>query len=346
MASGGRTQVVVVGAGVIGMSAAWHLMERFGDRVQVTVVAEHFSPYTTADKAGSLIMPIDFSPEGSVGGTPRVQRWAKATFDMMHQLYQTEAAGEIELCLCSGYDLKKPGTPEPWWKDLVFGFRVVELSSTEAKLVHVPPSCSHLWAFTTFMLDCRVYLPWLKRKILQNGGIIEKKKIENLEELSAYDIIINCVGLGSVELLGDQSVMPMRGQVVQVRAPWLRTFVLDSRSKDNLVYILPRANDTLLGGTAQLGNWSEKQLPETAHWIQQQCQALVPGLVEAEVIGGWVGLRPLRAEIRLELEHRGSLPPVVHCYGHGGQGVVLHWGCAMEIGELVEQHLTGARARL
>lgn len=346
MASGGRTRVVVLGAGVIGMAAAWHLMERLGDRVEVTVVAEHFSPNTTADKAGSLIMPFDVSPKGSVGGASRVQRWAKGTFDLMHQLYRSVEASELELCLCSGYDIKSPDTPEPWWKDLVFGFRIVERSSAEAKLVHAPPSCSHLWAFTTFMLDCRKYLPWLKRKILQSGGIFEQRKIENLTELSDYDIIINCAGLGCNKLLGDQSVVPVRGQAVQVRVPWLRHFVVDYRSKDHLTYILPRANDTLLGGTALLGNWSERQEPETARSIQQQCQAFIPGLAEAEVIGGWVGLRPLRDEVRLELEQRGSLPAVVHCYGHGGQGVVLHWGCALEIGELVEQHLVGARARL
>ena len=51
-------------------------------------------------------------------------------------------------------------------------------------------------------------------------------------------------------------------------------------------------------------------------------------------------MRPGRPSVRLELE---SLPvegraaplPVVHCYGHGGSGLTLAWGCAGEVAGLV-----------
>jgi D-amino-acid oxidase len=43
-----------------------------------------------------------------------------------------------------------------------------------------------------------------------------------------------------------------------------------------------------------------------------------------------VGLRPSRSAVRLERDGR-----VVHCYGHGGAGVTLSWGCADEVVELV-----------
>jgi D-amino-acid oxidase len=34
--------------------------------------------------------------------------------------------------------------------------------------------------------------------------------------------------------------------------------------------------------------------------------------------------------VRLEAEGR-----VVHCYGHGGAGVTLAWGCAVEVAALL-----------
>ena len=80
-----RRRVVVVGAGVIGLSTAVHLSERFGDSLEVTVVAEKFSPNTTADQAGTILLPIDWNA-GDVASASqkeknmRIERWAETTF--------------------------------------------------------------------------------------------------------------------------------------------------------------------------------------------------------------------------------------------------------------------------
>ncbi|MDE2363371.1 MAG: FAD-binding oxidoreductase [Hyphomicrobiales bacterium] len=50
------------------------------------------------------------------------------------------------------------------------------------------------------------------------------------------------------------------------------------------------------------------------------------------------GLRPYRdATFRLEPEQVGA-KFVVHNYGHGGGGITLSWGCALEVADLVKQH--------
>jgi D-amino-acid oxidase len=61
---------------------------------------------------------------------------------------------------------------------------------------------------------------------------------------------------------------------------------------------------------------------------------LVPELARARVLRHRVGLRPARPTVRLEAEQRGDVR-VVHCYGHGGAGVTLAWGCAEEVAGLV-----------
>jgi D-amino-acid oxidase len=57
-----------------------------------------------------------------------------------------------------------------------------------------------------------------------------------------------------------------------------------------------------------------------------------------------VGLRPARPAVRLEaVPHAGGEPGgVVHCYGHGGAGVTLSWGCADDVLTAVESLLAGA----
>ena len=80
-----RYRVVVVGAGVVGLSTALHLLERFGGKLQVTIVSDHFSPDTTADKAGTLIMPLDWNSHDAAtssqtGEQKTIQRWAEVTY--------------------------------------------------------------------------------------------------------------------------------------------------------------------------------------------------------------------------------------------------------------------------
>lgn len=341
--------VVVVGAGVIGLSVATHISEHFKGRIRVTVVAEQTSPNTCSDKAGSVIIPIDFASDSPTPGQDeRVRRWTRETFRYLHALYQSEAASEIELCLMTGYDYRRSPCPDPWWKDLVLGFRCVDPDSTEAHLLHFSPTYRTIWAFTTYMLDCRKYLPWLLKRFKENGGKCEMRKVGNLRELSSYNVVINCTGMGARTLLGDKSLIPVRGQGVLVRAPWVKHFIINYTDRDEITYVLPRAENILLGGTAEAESWDQTPDPETARKIRQRCEAQIPSLKDAEVIDGWAGLRPVRESVRLEVDQPGGVdgPVVLHCYGHGGEGVVLHWGCALEVGRILEQYIRTERENL
>lgn len=53
---------------------------------------------------------------------------------------------------------------------------------------------------------------------------MEEKKINNFTELTdSYDVIVNCTGLQSRWLCGDEQVVPIRGQVIKVRYHSFRT---------------------------------------------------------------------------------------------------------------------------
>jgi D-amino-acid oxidase len=57
-----------------------------------------------------------------------------------------------------------------------------------------------------------------------------------------------------------------------------------------------------------------------------RARALVPQVAGARVVGHRVGLRPGRPQVRLE-----RAGDVIHCYGHGGAGVTLAYGCARDV---------------
>ncbi len=72
--------------------------------------------------------------------------------------------------------------------------------------------------------------------------------------------------------------------------------------------------------------------------ILARARALAPELAGARVLGHKVGLRPTRPTVRLEAE-RAAAQTIVHCYGHGGSGVTLSWGCAGEVLAIVQDLL-------
>jgi D-amino-acid oxidase len=92
----------------------------------------------------------------------------------------------------------------------------------------------------------------------------------------------------------------------------------------------------VVGGTAQEGVYEPRPDPQTAEAILARARALVPQLGKARVVGQRVGLRPGRPAVRLAPEQRED-GTVIHCYGHGGAGVTLSWGCADDVAALVEE---------
>ena len=123
---------------------------------------------------------------------------------------------------------------------------------------------------------------------------------------------------------------PVQGQVVLVEQVGPGALVARQLAAEGPTYVVPRSRDIVVGGTDVEGEWSRTPSPDVAAAILRRALRLVPALAGAEVLGHKVGLRPARPEVRLE-----RVGDVVHCYGHGGAGVTLSWGCADEVVELL-----------
>ena len=106
-----------------------------------------------------------------------------------------------------------------------------------------------------------------------------------------------------------------------------KTLALDVCDEDSLTYVLPRPDVCVLGGTAQEGDTDTRVRDADTADIVARCTRLVPELEGAEIVGARAGLRPLRRG-GARVERAGD---VVHCYGHGGAGLTLSWGCAAEV---------------
>ena len=75
-------------------------------------------------------------------------------------------------------------------------------------------------------------LPFFMAQFTRAGGRLVRGRLSSLtsdDQLTSYDVLVNCSGLGARDLAGDQTMQPLRGQVSRVRAPWARKIILDDR---------------------------------------------------------------------------------------------------------------------
>jgi D-amino-acid oxidase len=180
---------------------------------------------------------------------------------------------------------------------------------------------------------------YLLNRFTELGGVSEKleKEAVSIEEIAGDPpLLINCTGLGAGKLCHDGKTFPIRGQIVIVKNIGFNRIISDESGKLAPIYIVPRNEDCVLGGTAEENNWDLNIDPETSDEILKKCIAIEPSLANAEVLGHRAGLRPGRTEVRLELEKLPGGRAVIHDYGHGGGGFTLSWGCAEEVLKLAE----------
>ncbi len=219
---------------------------------------------------------------------------------------------------------------DPWWLTAVPSFR-------RATTSELPDGYRDGYVFEAPVIEMPVYLGYLMRRFEALGGQIAVRSLDSVDEAFAhYDRVIDCAGLGARELIGDSTLMPIRGQVVRVAQVGIERFWLDDYGPSGVTYIVPRANDCILGGTADEGSEDLTPDPATAAAIIARCVALEPRLRHAQILEHKVGLRPGRPTVRLEAEQWAPGKLLIHNYGHGGAGVTLSWGCAAEVLRLVE----------
>lgn len=192
--------------------------------------------------------------------------------------------------------------------------------------------CNGGWKFGSFyntlITDCSLYLPWALEKFKQNGGTVLNQKLNSFSELPKCDLVINCTGLGSRHLCNDYKIVPIRGQVFKVHAPWIKMAFY----ADDDTYVIPGFRSVSLGTCSNFDNYNLEWNEFDAQSIKQRCESLLPSLRNAKVVEKRVGLRPYRNPIRLECEMKdgsyGKPLKIVHNYGHGAYGVMSAPGTA------------------
>ncbi|WBP90239.1 FAD-dependent oxidoreductase [Kitasatospora cathayae] len=312
--------VVVIGSGVIGLTTALRLQER---GLRVVVVTADGLLSTVSAVAAAVWYPV------GVETGERVADWSATTFA---ELARQAADGVPGVVMRDTWmpAHRRQGEAAPWWGGGVPDLRRLEPSE-------LAPGYADGWRFTAPTVEMPLYLPWLLGRFLDGGGEVVHRRLDTLPQARAWaPVAVNASGLGARQLCGDDELRPVRGQLVLVRNPGLRSSLRIQDDPSGYTYVHPRSRDVVLGGTFEEGSWDLGPDRLTAEAILARCAVHVPELRGAEIIGQPLGLRPdRRGGVRLEVEDGAGGLRIVHNYGHGGAGVTLSWGCADAVAELV-----------
>jgi D-amino-acid oxidase len=298
-------RVIVVGAGVVGLSCAVRLLE---DGHRVDVLARDLPLETTSSVAAAVWSPYAKPQE-------HVVRWARSAYDVFATLCEDESSGVV---MRTGTELFREAGGDVWWHE------ALPPGAGPDRETSLPAGYASGLTMRTPVVEMPVYLRWLAARVEALGGTITRMNLSALPDTDA--LVVNASGIGSRLLGSDHTVAPVRGQVVLVEQVGIDHWWIESEAP---TYIVPRSRDVVLGGTAIDGEWSRTPDAATAQSILERAARIEPRLAGARVLLHKVGLRPGRPTVRLERED-----DVIHCYGHGGCGVTVSWGCADDVAEL------------
>ncbi|KAB0791982.1 hypothetical protein PPYR_08685 [Photinus pyralis] len=324
--------IAILGGGVIGLTTAAVLQDRLSSTANITVYADRLSPNTTGDvSAGLWTLFLIQDPD-----LDKILAWGRRTYEWVLQLWKAGHAGEAGIALQPVKLLLNDGTQS---KNASVVFGECPMAKVQVEEVNKALQVEFQAGvnYVTFTCQMTKYLPFLQRRFVQEGGKIVVRRVDSLNQLGEYDAIVNCSGMDASSLVGDDQMSPIRGQVIKVEAPWQFSTVLAGGS-----YVIVNEESTVLGGTAQIGDYGQDVRSSDSEKILRNCTKLVPSLKNTKVIAHMAGLRPGRTRVRLETEIKeiaGRRLPVIHNYGHGGSGVTLSYGCALSTLQLVKEAL-------
>jgi len=234
----GPMDVTVVGAGIIGLTAAVEL-QAAGHRVQVVAAAT--GEDTTSAVAGALWLPFRAHPPG------RVNAWAHQTRKRLEAL--ASAAPQAGVDILTVYEAAA-GPEAPWWASAAGPLQLV---------VDSPLGCA-AWHFRAPRVVPALFLPWLEAQLQRP---ILRRRLTSLEEAQG-EVVVHCAGLGARALADDGQLQAVYGQVLLVEAGEVDRGVClgDARDESNMLYSIPRRGDVLLGGCARPCRDEEPLVPD------------------------------------------------------------------------------------
>ncbi len=337
-------EVVVVGAGVIGLCTATALA-RLG--IKVTLVGERRSGEASPAAAGMLAPSVEraFGPahDFAIAARDFYPAWLDELASATGVQVPLNRRGVLQIAVTENgiKGLRKSALPNTVWLTRDELVRLEPWFSHALGAVFSPDdgavdNVSLLRALEVFVAGSSYVKRISGRAVsLQPHSSGSRVTIEAGETVDAR-VVVLAPGAWGAELAGApclRSVIPVRGQLVAYQAIELGHVVYGPRG-----YLVPRENAvTIAGSTMEHVGFDAGTTIEGIARVRSAAEEIAPLLATAPVASTWAGLRPVTPDMLPLLGPAANDPSLIYACGHSRNGILL----APLTGEVVSSIVAG-----
>lgn len=369
-----KTKLSILGGGISGITTALTL-QLLG--YQTTLYTEHLvDEQAPEDPRFASLYPAASVIPHSVQ-SDKTDRLFDLSNRLFQFLFEEQATG---IQLHRHYELFESETPDPPYARFLKGYERISQQKMEVIPHRNASVQLSGWLFDCFVAEWPIYIQHLYKWYRKAGGQLNKQKVSpaQLKHIPG-NILINCTGIWSKDLFDDpEPRRVVKGHLLYVEnAPLVNdsaghipsynytpdhTVYADPEGNATDVYFYPRTNGWILGGSRikglvdEEGRWSGNEqfdtleiggmeIPRQIYELNQQILSntydiTLDSFTNIQARAGYRYVRTHKGQgLRLDSTKEYG-KTVIHNYGHGGAGVTLSWGCALEVERILQKSNT------
>ena len=350
--------VMIIGGGVIGLSAAWELSQR---GFLVTLIDKDTTGGGTSWAGAGILPPANL--EHSCDPIDQLRGLSHSLFPRWAEKLRSDTGLDPELKRCGGLYLAQSTGEIAAMSGMAEYWREMEIECTRLTkndLLHHEPALATWWQSSAksavwhvpdeYQVRSPRYLRALSAACKKSGvAFVENAEVTDIRSLngraeikcagqwkSADNIVLTSgvwTGQIAASLHLDRSIVPIRGQMLLLKTaqPWVQNIINMGQR-----YILAREDGhTLIGSNEEESGFELGTTDTVMESLFDFAIDLLPDLKSAEKVKAWSGLRPMTFD---GFPMIGRVPDISNLYvaaGHHRSGIHLSPGTALLIADIL-----------
>ena len=256
-------EVAVLGTGAVGLATARLLVER---GYKVSVYTKDLPPNTTSNIAGGQWFPFTVYDVDHL--TPTFEEQFADATEFAYRRYQTMVGDYYGVRWLPNFQMADSPLPTNGLMSRTGPLFRMLPEFAEIPQGRHPFPFRYARRFDTMFIQPPIYLDAMLRELRISGVPVTIREFTDPKELLTLPepVIVNCTGLGAKALFNDEELTPIKGQLSILLPDEEITYA----TMPPELYMFPRRDGIVLGGTHERGVWDLAPDPDEEARILSQ----------------------------------------------------------------------------